>query len=107
MKAIAKRIQRLEGQMSPRADLAGYQALCIIYERRRRRAEREGVPFDELPPEPHVGPSRPLTPADVIRLRQAKRLAREAGQPPLQPGLKPQTSYRGCSSTPKSRLGRG
>jgi hypothetical protein len=77
MRAIAKRIQRLEGQLAPQADLAGHQALCILYARRRRRFEQERVPFGDLPPEPRPGPPRPLTPADVIRLRQAKRLARE------------------------------
>ena len=83
MRAIARRIQRLEGRFSPQQDIADYQACCILYERRRRRFEREGRPFDEPPPEPHVGPSLPLTPADILRLRREGRLAREAREAAL------------------------
>jgi hypothetical protein len=37
-----------------------------------------GHPVQRIEPEQYVGHARPLTPADVIRLRQGKRLAREA-----------------------------
>ena len=83
MRAIAKRIERLEGRFSPREDLADYQARCMLYERRRRRFAAEGVPFLEPPPEPHVGPILPLTPADILRLRREGRRAREAREAAL------------------------
>ena len=50
MKAITNRIRRLEIRLSPQLDLEGYSLARILYERRRRRREREGVAAEELPP---------------------------------------------------------
>jgi hypothetical protein len=51
MKAITNRIRKLEIRLSPQLDLEGYSLARILYERRRRRMEREGVAAEELPPE--------------------------------------------------------
>lgn len=78
MKALARRIQRLQSQLSVQPDLNEYRALCTLYERRRWRFEAAGLPFDEPPPEMRIGPSRQLLPNEIAEARRKGRLAREA-----------------------------
>ena len=63
MKALTNRIQRLEARLTPQPDMEAYRLAQILYERRRRRMEREGVPTDELPefPTPTKGAISPMT----------------------------------------------
>lgn len=54
MKAICRRIGRLEARLTPHVNMAAYmeeyRIVSILHERRRLRMEREGVPLEKLPP---------------------------------------------------------
>ena len=87
MKAITNRIRRLEVRLAPQPDMEAYRIARTLYERRRRRLEREGVPVEELPPPlppPTVGAVNPLTLqlsiAETLRRRQEIRAQRQAQQ---------------------------
>ena len=64
MRAITGRPRRLETRLTRQVNQGSYR----IYERRRRRLEREGVPFAELPPDatPPVGPVPYLSAAETL-----------------------------------------
>ena len=62
MRAITNRIRRLEVRLAPQLDMEAYRLVRILYDRRRRRLEREGVPSDELPEFPTpTGTVNPMT----------------------------------------------
>ena len=48
MKAITRRLRRLEERLAPQANEHAQRAADIIRERRRRRLEAAGLPFDDL-----------------------------------------------------------
>jgi hypothetical protein len=77
MRAVVGRLRRLEAQFMPVADHESQHWVDILRERRRRRAEAEGIPSDNRRPEPvydkHGG--RPMTWADVLRARRSQRAA--------------------------------
>ena len=77
MKAIARRIGRLESALKPQGDRTAYlrswEIAKTVYERRKRRYEAEGRPFTDPPPAPiPSGPFRMLSIAET--LRQARKL---------------------------------
>ena len=72
MKAIAKRIrrleQRLQPQQEPQADRKGPSPADILRERIRRRAEAAGERFKEPAPGPiRDETDRLLSPAEILR----------------------------------------
>jgi len=74
MKAITRRIGRLEARLTPPVDMEAARAAALISERRRLRMEHEGVPFEE--PEPL--PMTVRTGATDLELSlDATRLARQ------------------------------
>jgi len=77
MKALTNRIQRLEARLAPQPDMEAYRLAQILYERRRRRMEREGVPSDELPefPTPPAGAINPMS--LTLSLEETHRRRRE------------------------------
>lgn len=85
MRAITHRIRKLEARLTPNCTIRpGFHAAIAIYERRRRRFEREGRPFTDLPPDPTppIGPVRYLSAAETIQRRRdlrLKQLAHAAG----------------------------
>ena len=82
VKALATRIRRLEARLAPQEDLESWRAANILYERRRRRAEAAGEPFDRPPPERRTTGPR-LSIAET--LRRARRLAYERNKAQLAP----------------------
>ena len=61
MRAIARRLQRLETRLAPQQDPRPWRIANLLYERRRRLAEAEGQPFKDLPPgRPGEVPTSPL-----------------------------------------------
>ena len=77
MRAIKKRLQRLEDRLSPESDPEVHRIVNAIYQRRRRRLEAEGVPIEDLPLPPVVRPGPYLSIAETIRLRRNQLLAAE------------------------------
>ena len=76
MKAIERRLRRLEDQVKPRVNERGETADDVIRERRRRRLEESGLPYEEPPPEIVAGArSR----GEIIRL--ARQRARHHALP--------------------------
>ena len=48
MKTVIRRLRRPEERFAPQVDLASQRAADLLRERRRRRLEASGEPFDEL-----------------------------------------------------------
>jgi hypothetical protein len=84
MKAVIRRLHRLERRLAPHATAESDQSLRVaimIRERRRHRLEANGEPFEELPlqPVPHMS-GRHLTIAETLRLgRQRLRAESPCG----------------------------
>jgi hypothetical protein len=75
MKAVFRRIARLEQRSTPRLDLALQRAAETLRERRRRRLEAEGLPFeDRTKTIPLSGPL--LSYAETMRYLREQRLRR-------------------------------
>jgi hypothetical protein len=74
MRAIARRLRRLENRLAPEADLRPWRIANVLYERRRRLAEAVGQPFEDVPPQPGRGPC--LSIAETLR-RRREELAKQ------------------------------
>jgi hypothetical protein len=80
MKAIIRRLCRLEEVRVVR-EQEGPSPVELIRERRRRRAEASGKPFEELPYELHVGDQNgSLSVADILRAGRMRAAALNAHQ---------------------------
>lgn len=79
MKAIARRIRRLETAACRPADRKSHRIAMVLYERRRRRAQAEGRRFTDEPPALTVGPH--LSIAETLRRRRESRPLRRVLAP--------------------------
>jgi hypothetical protein len=80
MKAIIRRLRRLEEVRVVR-EQEGPSPVELIRERRRRRAEASGEPFDERPCELHVDDQNgSLSVADILRAGRMRAAALNAHQ---------------------------
>jgi hypothetical protein len=69
MKVMFRRLRRLEERLAPKPDAASERAAEVIRERRRRRLEAAGQPYEELSWHTIELPSgRRLSIAEAIRL---------------------------------------
>jgi hypothetical protein len=75
VKAINRRIRRLEERLAPREDLESCRLADVLYERRRRRAEATGEPFDDPPPERRIRGPR-ISIAETLRLGRRRTYER-------------------------------
>jgi hypothetical protein len=78
MRAVIRRLQRLEERCVPQVDLASQRLADLIRDRRRRRLEASGQPFDDLVSEtmsPAPG-GRCLSVAEMLRMCRQRRLER-------------------------------
>jgi hypothetical protein len=69
MKAMFRRLRRLENRIAPKPDALSQRTAELIRERRRQRLEAAGEPYEELPWH-SVGlvPGRQLSIAETIRI---------------------------------------
>jgi hypothetical protein len=68
MKALKRRIRRLEQRLAPQPASKGPSAVDILRERRRRRLEAAGQPFEEPAPAQVAGGSgRPRSVVEILR----------------------------------------
>ena len=86
MKAVVRRLRQLERRLAPQTEAPYSRSLSlamVIRERRRRRCEASGEPFEELPAPPmRVAPGRCLSCAETLRLarhRASEQKLRAAG----------------------------
>ena len=71
MRAIFRRLRRIEAQLTPKANTASQRAAQLLWERLRRHALANGERFD-IPP-PHAGTPPPggyLSVAETLRRRR-------------------------------------
>ena len=81
MRAIARRIHRLEERLVPEEDSATQRAAEILLERMRRGCEARGEPFKEPALEPlPVVPGRRLSAAETLMLRLRQKRERRCAQ---------------------------
>jgi hypothetical protein len=79
MKAVFRRLRRIEMQLAPKPNLGSQRAAELLRDRRRRRLEASGEPFHELQPPIITASGRRLSVAETLRLR--RRLAQEPNCP--------------------------
>jgi hypothetical protein len=76
MKTIIRRLCRLEETLAPQAADEEVRIANLLRERRRRRLEASGLPYEERPVEPYPRTlGRRATWAEVLRERRALRTA--------------------------------
>ena len=63
---IARRVARLEGRLIPQEDPETKRLVELLRERRRRRLEAEGLPFEEPPLLPPTSNGRPWTLREIL-----------------------------------------
>jgi hypothetical protein len=69
MKAMIRRLRLLEERCLPQVDLASHRLADLLRERRRRRLEASGEPFDELDwASPGLPPGTRLSASETLRL---------------------------------------
>jgi hypothetical protein len=68
MRTISRRLRRLEDSFAPQENEEVRNLVTLIRERRRRRLEASGEPFEEGPCEVVRDQDRPLSVADVLRM---------------------------------------
>jgi predicted RNase H-like nuclease (RuvC/YqgF family) len=82
MKAINRRLRRLEDSFAPKENEEVGRLVALLRERRRRRLEASGEPFELRPCETFThDPLRHLSVADVLRMGR-RRVAAPTEQPP-------------------------
>ena len=81
MKALLRRLDRIEQSLAPKPtaqDRRMAELAELIRERRRRRLEAAGLPFQEPPPLPPDYCGRRLSIAETLRARREERLMNSA-----------------------------
>ena len=68
MKTIDRRLRRLETSLAPQENEEVRSLVTLLRERRRRRLEASGEPFESRPCEVIHDQDRPLSVADVLRM---------------------------------------
>ena len=82
MKAVVRRLRQLERRLAPQIGAEYSRSLSlamVVRERRRRRCEASGEPFEELPPlQVSLAPGRCLSCAETLRLARQRAHASSA-----------------------------
>jgi hypothetical protein len=81
VKAILRRLDRIEQSLAPKPtaqDRRMAELAELIRDRRRRRLEAAGLPFQEPPPLPPNCYGRRLSIAETLRARREERLMQAA-----------------------------
>ena len=78
MKAIVRRVGRLEDRLAPKENAASQRAADLLWERRQRRLKEAGLPFETIKPQYSPGPH--MSCAETLRMCRQERLARQRGE---------------------------
>ena len=77
MRAVIRRLCRLEEKFVPQEDPESLRIADLLRERRRRRLEASGQPFEDAPRETvYAGPGRRLSIAETLRLGRQRSKGR-------------------------------
>ena len=77
MKAIDRRVRRLEASFAPQENEEVGRLVTLLRERRRRRLEASGEPFESRPCEVIQDKDRHLSVADILRMGRRRFAAPE------------------------------
>ncbi len=77
MKAIDRRLRRLEESFAPQENEEVGRLVKLLRERRRRRLEASGEPFELRPCERFTDQTRYLSIADILRMGRRRAGASE------------------------------
>jgi hypothetical protein len=72
VRALAGRVRRLENRLAPKEDRVASQIATTLWERMRRRAEAQGIPFDVPPPTPWRPGGRVMSLGETLRQRRER-----------------------------------
>ena len=78
MKTVMRRLAQLEERSIPKVDRRANELVQVLRERRRRRLEASGQPFEEEEEVDRAEPvasGRCLSLAETLRLRRQRRIA--------------------------------
>jgi hypothetical protein len=78
MKAIVRRLTRLEQSRTAVTHLRCQSAADVLWERRQRRLQAGGLPFETIRPQYPQGPY--MSCADTLRKRRQERVARQQSE---------------------------
>jgi len=78
MKAIVRRLTRLEQSSTPIAHLRYQHIADMLWERQQRRLQAEGLPFETIKPQYAPGPH--MSVADSLRWCLQERRARQRSE---------------------------
>jgi hypothetical protein len=78
VKAIIRRLTRLEQARTPIANVQRQRAAEILWERRRRRLKAAGLPFETV--KPRYSQGQYMSVAETLRMCRQERLARYRGE---------------------------
>jgi hypothetical protein len=81
MRTISRRLRRLEESFAPQENEEVRSLVVLLRERRRRRLEANGEPFEVRPCEVIHDQDRPLSVADILRSGR-QRVAAPNERPP-------------------------
>jgi hypothetical protein len=75
MKAIDRRLRRLQERFAPQENEEVRSLVTLLRERRRRRLEASGEPFEMRPCKVVHDQNRPLSVADVLKMGRRRSTA--------------------------------
>jgi hypothetical protein len=78
VKAIFRRLTRLEQSRTPIAHLRIQHAADVLWERKQRRLQAAGLPFETIRPQHSPGPY--MSCAETLRKCRQERLARQRAE---------------------------
>jgi hypothetical protein len=78
MKAIVRRLKRLEQSCTPVAHVRCQRAAEVLWERRQSHLKAEGLPFETIMPPYSQGPY--MSCAETLRMCRRERVARQRGE---------------------------
>ena len=82
MKAIDRRLRRLEASLAPQENEEVRNLVTLLRERRRRRLEASGEPFESRPCERFTDDqNRHLSVADILRMGRRRAAAAQQWPP--------------------------
>jgi hypothetical protein len=82
MKGMLRRLRQIEERLAPKNDVASQAVADLIRERRRRRLQAQGLPYEERSDQTIPPSGRCLSVAETLRLGRRLRRERATAQPP-------------------------
>ena len=75
MRTLVRRLRQLEERLAPVIDPGRSETANLLRERRRRRLEASGQPFEETPRTPMLASGRCMSVSETLRCLRKERIA--------------------------------